>query len=204
MAIIAFIDIVVAHLHTHIAAHDRLVRNVPNRNAVGANLDEPDLKRTPARVARAWIEDLLSGYAVESEDALGWTPVEEGSGPVLVRRVRLASICIHHLLPFFGSADVAYLPGRRLAGLSKIGRVIDMHARRLQTQERLTTAIVETLTEGLECRGAIAVIRAEHTCMTLRGVRKEQSEMITLAASGVYERDPAARAEVLSLLGRSL
>lgn len=162
-----------------------------------------ELEGTPERVARAWSEDLVSGYAVDPASALGWTPVAEGGGPVIVQDVSLASICAHHLLPFFGVAHVAYLPGTRQAGLSKIGRVIDAHARRLQTQERLGREIVETLTSVLACRGALVVIRARHTCMALRGVRKEQSEMVTLAATGIYDRDLAARAEMLSLLAGS-
>jgi GTP cyclohydrolase I len=169
----------------------------------GISADGEDLASTPERVARAWAEDLVSGYADDPERELTWTPVKAGSGPVLVVGVSLASICAHHLLPFHGTASVAYLPGLRLAGLSKIGRVIDAHARRLQTQERLTAAIVSTLTRALECRGVLALLRAEHTCMALRGVRKEGSEMVTIAASGVYEDQPAARAEILGLLGRS-
>ena len=171
---------------------------------IGEGFEGDDQSATPARVARAWCEDLVSGYETEPDQELTWTAVPEGGGPVIVRGVSVASVCVHHLLPFFGTAQVAYLPDRRLAGLSKIGRVIDAHARRLQTQERLTESIVDTLTRGLECRGVLALVRAEHTCMALRGVRKEQSEMVTVAASGVYDRDPAARAEALGLLGRSL
>ena len=159
-----------------------------------------DLEATPERVARAWCEDLVSGYAVDPESVLTWTEVEPDGGPVMVRGIRFASVCVHHLLPFFGSADVAYLPGRRLAGLSKIGRVVDAHARRLQTQERLTAAIVGTLTTGLQPLGVVVTMRASHTCMTLRGVRKEQSNMLTLSAAGVYDADAAARAEILALL----
>ncbi len=167
---------------------------------LGPAAGSSELEGTPERVARAWIEDLVSGYAVDPERELGWTPVAEGGGPVLVRDVSVASICVHHLLPFFGVAHVAYLPGARQAGLSKIGRVVDAHARRLQTQERLGREVVDTLARGLACRGVLVVIRAEHTCMALRGVRKERSEMLTVAASGIYDSDRGARAEVLSLL----
>ncbi len=170
---------------------------------MGRGLDDSsgdDLRDTPARVARAWCEDLISGYAVDPLSTLTWSAVEAGAGPVLVRRVRFSSICVHHLLPFFGCADVAYLPGVRLAGLSKIGRVIDAHSRRLQTQEQLTQEIVNTLQAGLEPSGAIAVLRAEHTCMTVRGVRKDSSRMVTMAFSGLYREGPAARREILALL----
>lgn len=170
-------------------------------DGLGERFEGDDLERTPARVARAWSEDLVGGYALDPAADLTWTPVEAGAGPVVVRGVRFTSICVHHLLPFFGRADVAYLPGARLAGLSKIGRVVDAHARRLQTQERLTAAIVETLRAALDPRGVLAVLEAEHTCMTCRGVRKEQSRMVTMASFGIYADDRAARGEILDLFG---
>lgn len=167
---------------------------------IGERFEGDDLEKTPARVARAWGEELVGGYAIEPQTEITWTPVEPGLGPVVVRDVRFTSVCVHHLLPFFGQAYVGYLPGERLAGLSKIGRVVDAHARRLQTQERLTAAVVSTLDAGLAPRGVIAVLRAEHTCMTCRGVRKEQGRMVTMASSGIYDRDPATRREILGLI----
>ncbi len=167
----------------------------------GSGPTEADgLERTPDRVAQAWCDDLLSGYATDPAEILTWTEVAPGSGPVLVRQVSFASICAHHLLPFFGQAHVAYLPDERLAGLSKIGRVVDAHARRLQTQERLTAAVADTLLEVLAPRGVLVVLSAEHTCMSLRGVRKEQSQMVTVEARGVYLDEPQRRSDVLSLL----
>jgi GTP cyclohydrolase I len=159
-----------------------------------------DLHKTPARVARAWREDLVSGYDLDPIGQLTWTEVTGDIGPVVVREIRFTSVCVHHLLPFFGKAHVGYLPGARLAGLSKIGRVVDAHARRLQTQERLTASVVETLTRGLRPRGVMAMLEAEHTCMSCRGVRKEQGRMATLAASGRCEEIPEVRAEFLRLL----
>jgi len=167
----------------------------------GGRFDGDDLDKTPARVAKAWREDLLVGYTQDPGEQVTWTPAPAGSGPVLVRQISFASICIHHLLPFHGVAQVAYLPGQRLVGLSKIGRVVDAHARRLQTQERLTAGIVDTLYTALEARGVVATLTAVHTCMTLRGVRKEQSKMTTLATAGIYADDAAARREILDLLG---
>ncbi len=152
-------------------------------------------------MTRAWVDELLSGYGADPEKLLTWSPAPAGGGTVLVRDVRFASVCVHHLLPFAGRAHVAYLPDERLAGLSKIGRVVDAHARRLQTQEHLAAAIVRTLDAALAPRGVLAVLEAEHTCMTLRGVRKEGSAMSTVAASGIYESDRDARREVLDLLG---
>jgi GTP cyclohydrolase I len=166
----------------------------------GAIVDE--LERTPERVARAWAEELASGYAVDPTGELTWIPAPSNAGPVVVRNISVASVCVHHLLPFFGFAHVAYLPEARQAGLSKLGRVVDAHARRLQTQEHLTRAIVETVDGVLEPRGAAVVVEAQHTCMTLRGVRKEQSTMLTVATCGVYDTDPEARRQVLALLSR--
>jgi GTP cyclohydrolase I len=170
-------------------------------DALGERFEGDDLERTPSRVARAWCEDLVSGYAVDPVADLTWTPVAPDGGPVIVRRIRFTSVCVHHLLPFFGYAHVAYLPNVRLAGLSKIGRVVDAHARRLQTQERLSEAVVTSLEAALEPRGVLALLEAEHTCMTCRGVRKEAGRMVTLASSGIYRQDAAARREVLDLFG---
>jgi len=167
---------------------------------VDQRFEGDDLEQTPGRVAKAWVEDLLGGYAVDADTEMSWTPIGAGSGPVMVRRLRFTSVCVHHLLPFFGSADVAYLPGVRQAGLSKIGRILDAHGRRLQTQERLSEALVDSLMRTLEPRGVVAVLEAEHTCMTCRGVRKEQGRMLTLASRGVYAEDSAARREMLDLM----
>jgi len=161
-----------------------------------------DQARTPDRVARAWVEDLVSGYAIDPESELTWTPAPPDTGPVVVSGIRFASVCVHHLLPFSGVAHVVYLPGERLAGLSKIGRVLDAHARRLQTQEHLTADVVGTLEQVLDPRGVAVLLEAEHTCMTLRGVRKEGSRMTTLSAAGIYRADPAARAEAVDLMRR--
>jgi len=167
---------------------------------VDQRFEGDDLEKTPRRVAKAWVEDLLGGYAVDADAEMSWTPISAGSGPVMVRRLRFTSVCVHHLLPFFGSADVAYLPGLRQAGLSKIGRILDAHGRRLQTQERLSESLVDSLMRTLEPRGVVAVLEAEHTCMTCRGVRKEQGRMLTLASRGVYAEDSAARREMLDLM----
>ena len=169
-------------------------------DALGERFEGDDLERTPARVARAWSEDLVAGYAIDPLAELTWVPIEPGAGPVLVRDIRFASICVHHLLPFFGVAHVGYLPQARQAGLSKVGRVVDAHALRLQTQERLTAAIVDSISAALAPRAALALLQAEHTCMTCRGVRKERSRMVTLAATGLWREDAAARREVLGLL----
>lgn len=168
---------------------------------IGERFPGDDLEESPARVARAWSEDLVAGYHAVPEEELTWTPVPPHAGVVLVRDIGFASVCVHHLLPFYGQAHVAYLPNERLAGLSKIGRVVDAHGRRLQIQERLTSEILNTMERSLAPRGALVVLEAQHTCMTLRGARKEGSRLVTLAASGLYERDQDARREILDLLG---
>jgi GTP cyclohydrolase I len=163
--------------------------------------DGDDLARTPERVTRAWIDDLVSGYSRDPDAELTWTAAPEMAGPIIVRRISVASICVHHLLPFHGTADVVYLPGKRLAGLSKLGRVVDAHARRLQTQEHLTEAVASTIEQVLAPRGVLVRVEAAHTCMTLRGVRKEQARMLTLAGRGQYADDLGARGEILYILG---
>ena len=169
-------------------------------DGIGGVAPAGDLAETPARVARAWVDDLLQGYALDPIAELTWTDAPEAAGPVLAREIRFASVCVHHLLPFFGLAHVAYLPGKRLAGLSKLGRVVDAWSRRLQIQERLTLEIAATLERALEPRAALVVLEAEHTCMTLRGVRKEGSHLVTLAANGAWKDDVNARREILDLL----
>lgn len=168
---------------------------------VGERFEGDDLDATPRRVAQAWHDDLLRGYAVDPDSEMSWTAPPPNAVPVVVRGIGFSSTCVHHLLPFVGRAHVAYLPHRRLAGLSKIGRVIDAHARRLQVQERLTSEILDTLARTLEPRGALVVLEAEHTCMTLRGTRKPGSRLVTMASSGTLRDDPHARREMLELLG---
>jgi GTP cyclohydrolase IA len=167
---------------------------------LGERFTGDDLERTPGRVAKAWVEDLVSGYAVDPAAELTFVQPPELCGPVLAKDIRFSSVCVHHLLPFSGFAHVAYLPGARLAGLSKLGRVVDAHARRLQMQEHLTGKIAATLEKTLEPRATLVVLDAEHTCMTLRGVRKEGSRLVTYAATGSWATDAAARREILDLL----
>jgi len=167
---------------------------------LGEGASGEDLAKTPGRVARAWAEDLVAGYDVDPATQLTWVGAPAASGPVIAKDIRFASICVHHLLPFAGVAHVAYLPGERLAGLSKLGRVVDAHARRLQIQERLTEQIAATLESALAPRAVLVVLDAEHTCMTLRGVRKEGSRLVTYAATGLWKDDPAARREILGLI----
>ena len=159
-----------------------------------------DLDKTPSRVARAWVDDLVSGYQTDPVVELTFVPAPAVCGPVLAKDIRFASVCVHHLLPFAGLAHVAYLPADRLAGLSKLGRVVDALSRRLQIQEHLTGSIAATLESALAPRAVLVVLDAEHTCMTLRGVRKEGSRLLTYAATGLWDSDVSARGEILDLL----
>jgi GTP cyclohydrolase I len=166
---------------------------------LGQRIEGEDLAKTPRRVARAWSEDLVSGYAVDPAAELTYVAAPAGIGPVVLKDIRFSSVCVHHLLPFAGLAQVAYLPDARLAGLSKLGRVVDALSRRLQIQEHLTGSIAATIEAALAPKAVLVVLDAEHTCMTLRGVRKEGSRLVTYAARGVWEHDAGARGEILDL-----
>jgi GTP cyclohydrolase I len=172
---------------------------------LGERFEGDDLEKTPARVAKAWVDDLVSGYATDPDAELTSVASPPVCGPVVAKDIRFASVCVHHLLPFAGLAHVAYLPAARLAGLSKLGRVVDALSRRLQIQEHLTGRIAATVDAALSPQAVLVVLDAEHTCMTLRGVRKEGSRLVTYAAKGLWAGDVAARREILDLLapGRS-
>lgn len=167
---------------------------------IGERYPGDDLEATPERVARAWVDDLVAGYALDPEAELTFSAAPKGCGPVIARDMRFASVCVHHLLPFMGVAHVAYLPAERLAGLSKLGRLVDAHARRLSVQEHLTRRILDSLDRVLRPQAALVVLEAEHTCMTLRGVRKEGSRFLTWAAAGAWKDDAVARGEILDRL----
>jgi GTP cyclohydrolase I len=168
--------------------------------AVGEDPDREGLLETPARVARAYAE-LLSGMRRGAEDVLTTTFDMGHDEMILVRDIEVWSMCEHHLVPFIGAAHVGYIPNEngRITGLSKLARLVDVYARRLQVQERLTSQIAEALMNILEARGAIVVIEAEHLCMTMRGVRKPGSKTVTSAVRGSMHR-AATRSEAMSLI----
>ena len=167
--------------------------------AVGEDPDREGLLQTPARVARAYAE-LLAGIHDKPRRHLQTIFNERYDEIVLLRDIEFNSLCEHHLLPFTGKAHVAYLPDGRVVGLSKLARLVEGYARRLQVQERLTTQIADALMEELNPLGAACVIEATHTCMTLRGARKPGSIMVTSALRGVFKEDPSSRAEMLALI----
>ena len=167
---------------------------------VGEDARRPGLRATPQRFARA-IRFLTRGYEVEPRDVVGNGIFEaEGEGVVLVKDVEFHSLCEHHLLPFFGRVHVAYLPGKKIIGLSKIPRLVDLYARRLQVQERITEQLADALVQVLEPRGVLVVAEARHLCMAMRGVEKQHSATATRALRGVYAHDALARQEVLSMI----
>jgi GTP cyclohydrolase IA len=157
---------------------------------------------TPARVARAYRE-LVSGAREDAGEHLSRVFAQEHAGDdlVMLRGIQFVSLCEHHLLPFTGVAHVAYLPSRgRVTGLSKLARTVDVYARRLQIQERLTAEVADALVRHLEPRGVAVVVEAEHACLRLRGARKDDARMLTTAFRGALQHDRALRAEVLSLM----
>jgi GTP cyclohydrolase IA len=172
--------------------------------AIGEDPDREGLKRTPARVARAYGE-VFAGLFVDPDSVLEATFDEDHAELVLVKDIPLYSICEHHLLPWHGTAAIGYIPGPdgRITGLSKLARLVDLYARRPQVQERLTSQVADALRKGLQPQGVIVVIQAEHLCMAMRGIRKPGSLTVTSAVRGIFQSDPRTRAEALSLvLGR--
>jgi GTP cyclohydrolase I len=167
--------------------------------------DDPDregLKETPARVTRAY-EEFFAGYGEDPEEILRRT-FEETEGydeMVLLRDIRLESYCEHHVLPIIGKAHVAYLPSNRVVGISKLARVVEVYARRLQIQEKLTVQIATSIQKVLRPRGVAVVVDATHECMTTRGVHKTGVSMVTSHMLGVFRTDATTRRELLSLVG---
>src|SRR3954469_12400815 len=167
--------------------------------AVGEDPDREGLLKTPNRGARSYGE-LMAGLRQEPRKHLRTVFNERYDEVVLLRDIQFHSLCEHHLLPFVGKAHVAYLPDGKVVGLSKLARLVEGFARRPQVQERLTTQIADALMEELNPAGAACVIEATHTCMTIRGVKKPGSIMVTSALRGIFKDNPPSRNEILSLI----
>lgn len=167
--------------------------------AVGEDVQREGLRGTPGRVADMYAE-LLGGMRQDPKEHLTSVFREDYDEIVLLRDVPFYSICEHHIMPFIGSAHVAYLPDGQVLGVSKLARVVDCFARRLQVQERLTVQIADFLMDNLRPKGAAVVIEASHSCMTIRGIKKPGSVMVTSALRGIFIRDPRSRNEVLRLM----
>ena len=168
--------------------------------SVGEDIDREGLQRTPDRAARA-LEFLTQGYRQNLDQIINGAVFEsKASEIILVKDIELYSLCEHHLLPFIGRAHVAYLPNGKVIGLSKVARIVDVFARRLQIQENLTTQIAESLMRCLEPSGVAVVVEAKHLCMMMRGVEKQNSVMKTSCLLGTFKEDARTRSEFLSLL----
>jgi GTP cyclohydrolase I len=172
--------------------------------AIGEDPSRPGLLATPSRVADAY-EEFFAGLAVDPAEQLGEGVPLEGHDPetVLLRDIAFRSVCEHHLLPFIGVAHVAYLPNERVVGLGRIPRVIETLASRPQLQERLTEEIADTLQDGLDARGVLVVLDAQHQCVSSRGVRQTESTTVTVASRGELA-DPVERAGLMALIGRGV
>lgn len=151
--------------------------------AIGENPERDGLKETPDRVARM-LEELTSGYHDDAKVHLSKTFVESGSDVVIEKDIHFSSTCEHHLMPFFGKVHIAYIPDGKVVGLSKLARVVDVYARRLQLQERMNAEIADAIFDVLSPKGVFVVVEGEHTCMTARGVKKFGSKTITSATRG--------------------
>ena len=170
---------------------------------LGEDPEREGLVRTPERVARS-MQWLTQGYAMDVETVVGDAVFEEThEGMVMVRDIELYSLCEHHMLPFFGKAHIAYIPNGRIIGLSKLPRIVEVYARRLQVQERLTEQVAQAIEDVLRPRGVGVVIEAVHLCMMMRGVEKQNSSTITSALRGQFRDCPMTRDEFLRLANRS-
>jgi GTP cyclohydrolase I len=179
------------------AEYEAMVRR--QLELLGEDADREGLLKTPERVtkAMAW---LTRGYGLEVEDVVGDAVFEEETeNMIMVRDIEMYSLCEHHLLPFFGKVHVAYIPDGRIVGLSKLPRLVEVFARRLQVQERLTEEVACAVQEVLRPKGVGVVVEAYHLCMMMRGVEKQNSKTITSALRGVFRSDPKTRDEFLRL-----
>ena len=178
---------------------ERAVREI--LAAVGEDPNRNGLLETPARVARMYAE-LFSGLHLDPRRHLRRVFDESFDELVLVRDISFNSMCEHHLLPFLGKAHLGYLPKGKIVGLSKLARVVEEVSRRPQVQERMTHLIADMMAEELDAKGVIVVLEAEHSCMSIRGIRKPGAVTITSAVRGLFKTNQSSRAEVMSLINR--
>jgi len=179
---------------------EKLIRDLLEE--IGENMDREGLLKTPKRVARSW-EFFSRGYSQNIEDIINGAVFSENANDmVIVRDIEFFSLCEHHLLPFFGKAHVGYIPNGKVIGLSKIPRIIDMYARRLQVQERLTHQIADAIKDVLDPKGVAVVMEGRHMCMQMRGVEKQNSFASTSAMAGQFKSSAETRSEFLSIINR--
>nr|WP_272595703.1 GTP cyclohydrolase I FolE [Paenibacillus apiarius] len=166
---------------------------------VGEDVEREGLLETPARVTRMY-EEIFAGYEVDPRDVLGVTFDERHEELVIVKDITYYSQCEHHMAPFFGKVHIGYIPSGKIAGLSKLARLVEAVSRRLQVQERITSQIADIMDEVLQPHGVMVVVEGEHLCMCARGVKKPGSKTVTTAVRGTFRSDAAQRAEFLSLI----
>jgi GTP cyclohydrolase I len=168
---------------------------------IGEEPDREGLALTPSRVANMY-EEIFAGLGQNPTELLQAQFSEEHEEMIIVKGIPLYSVCEHHLMPFIGTAHVAYVPGNtgQITGISKLARVVDSLSKRLQVQERLTTQVADAIMEGLDAQGVLVVIEAEHLCMSMRGIKKPGTVTVTSAVRGLFYRNPASRAEAISLM----
>jgi len=167
---------------------------------MGLDLTDQHLKGTPERIVRAWSEAFCSGYKLDPKDILttNFVPEKTLDQMIITKNIPFCSTCIHHLVPFRGIAKIGYIPNKKLTGLSKMARILDMYAKRLQIQESLTSEIAHALMEHLQPKGVGVVLEAEHLCMTIRGVQKEGATTVTSCLLGGMKDNEQTRAEFLN------
>lgn len=166
---------------------------------VGEDVNREGLIETPDRIARMYME-IFEGIGKEAKEVLSKTFSVENNDLVLEKDITFFSMCEHHLVPFFGKVHIAYIPKGKVAGLSKLARTVEIYAKKPQLQERLTTEIADALMKYLDAEGAMVVIEAEHTCMTMRGVKKPGSKTVTTTYRGVFREDMELRREVMNFI----
>ncbi len=169
--------------------------------AIGEKPEREGLKDTPRRVVKSWNE-LYSGYSRTPADVLTTFSADGYDQIVLLKDIEMFSMCEHHMLPFFGKAHVAYIPGDKIIGISKLARLVDIFSRRLQIQERIGEQVTSALMTYLQPKGAACIIEAAHMCMRMRGVGKQESTMITSSLKGVFMEKQAAREELMALINK--
>ena len=170
--------------------------------AIGENPQREGLKETPDRIVKM-CQEIFEGIGKKDVDSIFKSFHSPYSGIVLEKDIPFYSVCEHHLLPFFGKVHVGYIPDGKVVGLSKISRVVDLYSKRLQIQENMGYQIAKTLTEKLCAKGSMVMIQAQHTCMTMRGVKKIGSQTVTVAKNGIFEGNFSLEREFFEILGRS-
>lgn len=166
---------------------------------IGEDPEREGLKDTPSRIARMY-DEILGGMEENAADHLARTFSSENTGILLEKDITFYSMCEHHMLPFYGKAHVAYIPDGRVVGLSKLARCVEVYAKRLQMQERMTDQIADALMRELGCKGVMVLTQAEHTCMTMRGVKKPGTQTVSVAARGAFRENESLRSSFYEML----